>query len=87
MDPISVRRGELVDRPDYTGATLRNDGTLGLYIRGRGYACGPMTPDQLRAFAEHALAVADLIERRGEDAARMATADLERIVGGDGADA
>lgn len=84
-DPVTVRRSELVDRPDYTGISLRNDGTLGLYTRGRGLVCGPMAPDQLRAFAEHALAVADLVERRGEDAARDATAELARIVGGDNA--
>jgi hypothetical protein len=80
-DPVSVRFAELADRRDYTGATLRPDGTLGLYIRGRGMACGPLSPDQLRAFAHIALGIADAIETQADDAAAMALQELMEIAG------
>lgn len=80
-DPVSVRFAELADRRDYTGATLRPDGTFGLYIRGRGMSCGPLAPDQLRAFAHQALGIADQIETRAEAAGEAALQQLAEICG------
>jgi len=79
-DELRVTRAELADRPGFTGVTLRPDGRLGIFIRGRGYFVGPMTPDQLRDLAERALATADLLEARAEAAGEQALGELERIV-------
>lgn len=79
---LFVRHSELVDGREFTGPTLRPDGTIGIYIRGRGLSCGPLSPDQLRAFAHQALGIADTIEAGAHEAASQASAELERIVGG-----
>lgn len=80
-DPVSVRHSELVDAPNYTGASLRPSGVLGLYIRGRGLSCGPLPPDQLRALAHQALGIADALEAKAEAAAEIALQELSAIVG------
>jgi hypothetical protein len=78
--PPPLRHGELKDRPNFSGFTVRLDGCLALLLHGRGLILGPCTPDQLRDIGYQILAVADARAARLTMAGDAALTQLDEIL-------
>ena len=76
----TVRQSRIEDSPSFSGPTLRQDGTLGIYSRGTGLLCGPMEPGELRSFALAALAIADALDTQAACVSEQVDQELARIV-------
>lgn len=85
-DRATVCRLVLADAPSFTGPVLDPMGRLAIYLNGEGLRVGPLQPEELRAFARQALAIAQQLETEDAAAAADARAALDRIVreGADG---
>jgi hypothetical protein len=78
---VVVNHAELRDGPTFTGPTLRGDGRVGIFIRGRGLFAGPLLPEQLRALAWSAMRIADDLDRQAEAAGDAVLQQLAGLSG------
>lgn len=78
--PLIVRHVTLKDQPTHTGPVLRPDGYLGVFCRGVGLDVGPLSPSDLRQFANAAFCIAAQLEERADHAAATAADQLAAIV-------